>query len=181
MYFENYVDYACAGRHLLDFNWLDVVATMTEQEKWEVRQRAIETIARLDAQRERWEQERSERAEGVEWPAPPSEPQEPDPAIVHPLTRPPRARDWDSEARWVGSICDRKIAALRTEITEAVGEVIARERALWRQELAAAIASAKIENCETYARRIDALLLRLVGPPDDKAALLGSDGTPLRH
>jgi hypothetical protein len=111
-----------------------MVTAMDEQqrESWE---RSMATLERADEALERCEQTRAVAAarDARGWPVVegPARLQVPQPA-PEPRERPqdwrqPR-RDWAAEATWVRSICDQQIATHCDVMTEAVGEVIGRER-----------------------------------------------------
>jgi hypothetical protein len=148
---------------------------MTEEEKWEVRQRAMETIARLDAQREQWEQraEEDHRANETRAGPPPSEPQEP----AHPFTRPARSRDWHGESEWIRGLARIETARLRAEIIEGIGRVIAGERAATRKlldelrnEFRLLIAQNRLHDADRVIAHLDAVLIRLAASMRNGAA-----------
>ena len=93
---------------------------------WEAIERTAGVKARLAERAERRQWQRSDLAASQPPPAPLARERAP--------TR-PEGRDWQAEAIWINSLIDVKIAGLRSEIAEGVGQVIANERATLKRTL----------------------------------------------
>jgi hypothetical protein len=98
---------------------------MTEEEKRALYERSVELLRQTEGIEEQLEARRQLNSERAgEWQAP-----EPDP-IAHPFTRPPRARDWHGEQRWIEQIIAARLAAW----PDAIGQAIAKTTTALRRE-----------------------------------------------
>jgi hypothetical protein len=128
-----------------DMDMDDLAPDTVRRRAWETIASVAETKARLAERPER------RRSDGNDFGVPIGSPKR---RVRVSAPQRPEGRDWAAEAVWVTPIVDGKIAALKHEITEALGEVIAGERTAAIDAVRAKIRAAIAADGSEFATRL---------------------------